>query len=338
MSQPALSRLRRRGAQRATIDDFSFGDLDMDSAATNGMNETQAKLARHQALYEQSRGTSQAYRRVISEAIGEELEEEEMEVEEVPIQPPQTQTQTQTQPSWLTGEVDFVQRSINRNNQQRMRTEKMAREEEEEKEEVEVPLSSPEKQRKSSSDMLPPPVPANKVEPPKKKKASAAGPSQPTRDEDFLQAVKTATKGKKALDAFDKEFNQLRIAKPGAAVADGRVVKQTEHDAARPDYGIVKDFDQTTTGDFIVIERVNLFRPDSRPAPAPTFGGPNFKKFKKVSARCGVTNQQKNIVRTAPVRMKLSAAPAQTFGVDDGRSLSFEPRADNSLLEGRGLS
>ena len=254
----------------------------MDSAALNGMTETQNKLARHQALYQQSRGTSQAYRKVISEAIGEELEEEEVEVEEIPVQAPETQTQYQTQPSWLTGEVDFVQRSINRNNQQRLRAEKMAREAEEEKEEIEVPQVPAEKQRQSPSDIQSLPVPAKKVEPPKKTKTTAAGPSQPTRDEDFLQAVKTATKGKKALDAFDKEFNQLRIAKPGAAVADGKVVKQTEHDAARPDYGIVKDFDHTTTGDFIVIERVNLFRPDSRPSPVQTFGGPNFKKFKKV--------------------------------------------------------
>lgn len=277
-AQPAQSRLRRRGTQRTQLDDFGFGDFELETSPQKGGNETQTKLARHQALYERSRGASQNYRRVISEAIGEELEGEEMEVEEVPAS--QMQTQPDSQADWIDGESDFVQRSIKRHNLRRQ-AETQAHEENEEQEEIEVPQRRSANMRaQTPKEMRPPPLPVRTGDTSKKSKKTA--PSQMARDEDFLQAVKTSTKSKKALDAFDQEFNQLRIARPGAVISNSTAVKHNEHDATRPDYGIVKDFDHSTTGDFIVIERVNLFRKDSKPVSAPVSGGPNFKKFQKV--------------------------------------------------------
>lgn len=96
-----------------------------------------------------------------------------------------------------------------------------------------------------------------------------------TKDEAFLQAIKTA-RGKKDIDELDKEFNQLRIPKP----ANGKQeVKRWE-----PDYKVLDDFDADMRGNFIEVVKKDLFRKDvpRKTLPVTSDGRPNFKKFKKV--------------------------------------------------------
>ena len=49
---------------------------------------------------------------------------------------------------------------------------------------------------------------------------AGAAPGEPDRDDDFLQALASKKKGKKAEDDFDREFNQLKISKASAAEAN----------------------------------------------------------------------------------------------------------------------
>jgi hypothetical protein len=106
-----------------------------------------------------------------------------------------------------------------------------------------------------------------------------------TRDEAFLQAISKASKSKNAIDELDREFNQLRIPKPGAN-GGSTVVKANVWDANHPDYTIVNDFDDGMRGNFIQIVRKDLFRKDGGRkevgAAEEMAGKPNFKKFSKV--------------------------------------------------------
>lgn len=107
-----------------------------------------------------------------------------------------------------------------------------------------------------------------------------------TQDKAFLQAIAKNAKSRKAIDELDKEFNQLRIPKPGANPGTN-VVKASAWDASHPDWNIVNDFDDEMRGNFIEIIRVDLMRKDGgRKEPAiHNDGRPNFKKFKKVCLR-----------------------------------------------------
>lgn len=110
-------------------------------------------------------------------------------------------------------------------------------------------------------------------------------PEDVTKDTEFLQAATKARKGAKELDEFDLEFNALKIAKPKTAQAP-KIYGAGLFDPSRI-YNSVLDLDSDVTGNFIKIERVNLFRKDKdqqQEAP-PNYdwaGRPNFKKFKKV--------------------------------------------------------
>lgn len=109
-------------------------------------------------------------------------------------------------------------------------------------------------------------------------------PEDVTKDTEFLQAATKARKGAKALDDFDLEFNALKIAKP----KKGQVNKIYGAGLFDPSniYNSALDFDSDMTGNFIKVERVNLFRKDKdKQDAAPNLdwaGRPNFKKFKKV--------------------------------------------------------
>ena len=113
------------------------------------------------------------------------------------------------------------------------------------------------------------------------------GQSHPPTSQDaaFLQAIAKNTKSRKAIDELDKEFNQLRIPKPGGNPGHN-VVKASAWDANHPDWNLVNEFDDDMRGNFIEIIRVDLMRKDGGRKEATTTddGRPNFKKFKKVSA------------------------------------------------------
>jgi hypothetical protein len=171
-------------------------------------------------------------------------------------------------------EEDFVQRSLMRQKRETDRstgTRSMSVANDNQEMEVDPP-------QPSTSTTVRQPLHTQHVEPTK--------PENVTKDTEFLQAVAKARKGAKELDDFDLEFNALKIAKPkkgqstkiyGAGLFDPSKI-----------YNTVLDLDSDTMGNFIKIERVNLFRKDKDQVDAAAnqdwAGRPNFKKFKKVSA------------------------------------------------------
>jgi hypothetical protein len=105
-----------------------------------------------------------------------------------------------------------------------------------------------------------------------------------TQDTAFLTAIAKNAKSKKAVDELDKEFNQLRIPKPGANPGSN-VIKASAWDAHHPDWNLVNEFDDDMRGNFIQIVRMDLMRKDGgrKVASGVDDGKPNFKKFKKVT-------------------------------------------------------
>ncbi|GJE85654.1 hypothetical protein PsYK624_017330 [Phanerochaete sordida] len=112
-------------------------------------------------------------------------------------------------------------------------------------------------------------------------KRGAAG-GAPDRDEAFLKAVASTKRGKRLEDDFDREFNNLRIAKPEVPRVD-----------PAEQWKILDDFgdDRDVRGNFMVVVEADLVRKDRRAGggAAVAHGGgrmdwegrPNFKKFKK---------------------------------------------------------
>lgn len=101
---------------------------------------------------------------------------------------------------------------------------------------------------------------------------------------EFLQALASKKKGKRKEDAFDREFNNLRITKPRNGVAE-----DLEQERARVEEMEVWDEiakDMNITGNFmVIIESDDILRKDGgrkESAPIPDAGVPNFKRFKKV--------------------------------------------------------
>ena len=106
----------------------------------------------------------------------------------------------------------------------------------------------------------------------------------PTQDPEFLQAISTASKSKKAVDELDKEFNNLRIPKPAGARSKAAAPPATLPED-HPNWNLVEGFDDEMRGNFIQVVRTNLFRKDLGKAKERARiddGRPNFKKFKKV--------------------------------------------------------
>ncbi len=123
-------------------------------------------------------------------------------------------------------------------------------------------------------------------------------------DEDFLRAVNSTKRGKKLEDEFDREFNQLRIAKPknaninvvgtatAATAATSAGAKGAPELAVAP-WDAIDDFgDIGIRGNFMVVVEMDIQRGGSvKPSqPARNYdtthpewaGKPNFKKFKTV--------------------------------------------------------
>ncbi|KAH9961776.1 hypothetical protein BC827DRAFT_1201768 [Russula dissimulans] len=114
-------------------------------------------------------------------------------------------------------------------------------------------------------------------------------------DENFLKAVNSTKRGKKLEDDFDREFNQLRIAKPKnvdmpAAGAPATAATGVPDPALAP-WDAIDDFgDVGIRGNFMVVVEIDVRRGGSaRPAPPartnndghPEWAGRlNFKRFK----------------------------------------------------------
>ena len=117
---------------------------------------------------------------------------------------------------------------------------------------------------------------ANRKPPSKRTKSKTTQSDQLDTDPAFLTAL-ASRKGKKtAEDAFDREFNNLRISKPD--------IHREEDEQA---WEVLGDFDteaRNLRGNFMVVMDLEVFRRNSGHVHTTrTYDGrPNFKKFKKV--------------------------------------------------------
>jgi hypothetical protein len=119
----------------------------------------------------------------------------------------------------------------------------------------------------------------------KKKNTGTASQAQPDRDENFLKALASTKKGKKE-DQYDRDFNELRVAKPTQAHMKAAVADEEDLEAWDR---IEKDMD--IRGNFmIVMQEIEPRVPREPEEVEPRRGGrpewvgrPDFKKFKRVS-------------------------------------------------------
>ena len=107
---------------------------------------------------------------------------------------------------------------------------------------------------------------------------SGAIAGKPDMDTDFLKAIASTKKGKKAEDAFDREFNKLKISKPDVQ----REQQETE-------WAVLDDFgdDRGIRGNFMVVMEMEIYSKGNNGSRRNEVSGdwsarPNFKKFKKV--------------------------------------------------------
>lgn len=129
----------------------------------------------------------------------------------------------------------------------------------------------------------------------KKERNLGAPVGKPDTDVEFLKAVASTKKGKRAEDAFDREFNNLRISKPKLGEVDEERQREEEEEWRRfTDFGD----DAGLRGNFMVVMEMDVFRREKggevgtgertgqagkeREVPEQWRDKPNFKKFKKV--------------------------------------------------------
>lgn len=134
---------------------------------------------------------------------------------------------------------------------------------------------------------------------PTSKAATALKPSSSSKnnkldtDENFLKAVNSMKRGKKHEDNFDREFNQLRIAKPKDVNVDTVSPGTNVPEAVAAPWDTIDDFgDVGIRGNFMVVVEMDIQRGASAKFTPPAhnddvtrpqwIGKPNFKKFKTV--------------------------------------------------------
>lgn len=123
-----------------------------------------------------------------------------------------------------------------------------------------------------------PSKPPSTVKPSKQTKTGAPA-GKPDTDAAFLKAIASTKRGKKTEDAFDREFNNLKISKP-----------DFEHEEQEKEWNVLADFgdDSGIRGNFMVVMEMEVFRKDdgsrARSGQAVNIdweAKPNFKKYKK---------------------------------------------------------
>lgn len=126
------------------------------------------------------------------------------------------------------------------------------------------------------------------------------------KDDRFLQSLMTLKKSKKHIDAFDKEFDRLRIAKPaqsqaGSSKNQANTILVRDDELEDPDFVAwqkmsIEDFNIGAAGNFVQVDFVPLLRPERSTRSSSTVretpnassngdspawqGRPNFKKFR----------------------------------------------------------
>lgn len=111
------------------------------------------------------------------------------------------------------------------------------------------------------------------------KERPGAPAGKPDTDAAFLKAIASTKRGKKTEDAFDREFNNLRISKP----------ELVDNPDPEQEWAVLAEFgdDSGLRGNFMTVVVMDLYRKDDDPArqravhPTTWDGKPNFKKFKK---------------------------------------------------------
>ena len=101
-------------------------------------------------------------------------------------------------------------------------------------------------------------------------------------DENFLKAVNSTKRGKKMEDAFDREFNNLKISRP-----------ELEKDEKEQEWALLADFgNESVRGNFMVILTIDVDRDREsrrnarvRSGNVEWAGRSDFKKFKKARMR-----------------------------------------------------
>lgn len=150
----------------------------------------------------------------------------------------------------------------------------------------EVPESqvAPSSSREPQPQKSQPSASTSRAKPAEKKKQTVCQP-QPDRDENFLKALASTKKGKKKEDQYDRDFNELRVARPTQAHLKAAVGVEDDLEAWD---AIEKDMDMR--GNFMVVmeeiepraprelEEVGMRREGRRE----WVGRPDFKKFKRV--------------------------------------------------------
>ena len=138
-------------------------------------------------------------------------------------------------------------------------------------------------------------------DPSSSKPSSSSNNNKLDTDENFLKAVNSMKRGKKHEDEFDREFNQLRIAKPrkadaigsSAVAAAATTTTKGVPEAVVAPWDAIDDFgDIGIRGNFMVVVEMDIQRggsakltPSARTDDAAHpewIGKPNFKKFKMV--------------------------------------------------------
>lgn len=110
----------------------------------------------------------------------------------------------------------------------------------------------------------------------KTKEGAVAG--KPDTDAAFLKAIASTKRGKKTEDEFDREFNNLKISKPGLV----------DNPEPEDEWAVLAEFgdDSGLRGNFMTIVEMDLYRKDDDATHQRTVnhswgGQPNFKKFKQ---------------------------------------------------------
>jgi hypothetical protein len=156
------------------------------------------------------------------------------------------------------------------------------------------------------------------------------------RDEGFLMALKSRSKGRAKLDRFDEEFNRLRIARPpnaGGCLADPLIVNPADVDdlayeafKAAPPEQLEELFRISAAGNFVEVDFVPLVR--QRPAAAVVVRDasvPNFKKFKSVRGARAASRisayshrAQTNRTKRTPIALSLPDENDYVSGSESG--------------------
>lgn len=156
--------------------------------------------------------------------------------------------------------------------------------------EISEPQAAPSSSRGIQPRRPQPSTSTSQAEPAGKKKINTTSRTQPDQDENFLKALASTKKGKRREDQYDRDFNELHVAKPTQAHMQAAVGIEEDLEAWN---AIEKDMD--IRGNFLVVMQEIEPRVPREPEEVGTrrsgrpdwVGRPDFKKFKKVSVEVG---------------------------------------------------